>query len=335
MKSETATFRARVTPRVILSALGILIALTALAAFLHASQVLPLETIWPAVGRAIGPLGEWRQISALLLVALGIVVQFMLPEKLPDRLSIRKGVEEADTRSTEKRQTSWMLVLSAIFVAVWVGILELPSRGAFVSREWGAHPDGSGRDPIRGHLLASSLCRETTETAQRERRGQGTDAMSPRRAGAPESRRGIPSGPWHIGSLDGLVPCHLQCVAADHWLAARGRRSRLAARRDETDGERSTGHHSFRDPRGVWLGAGTAAAPLLDRSNGPGRISVDGSGIPVSHALPYDQGQTNLRSVDQTSAARIIARSKRGTCRHRTAGRPAAGQRSPPSSCQE
>lgn len=128
MKLETATFRALVTPRAILSALGIMIALTGLAAFLNASQVLPLEATWPAVGRAIPPLGEWRQISALLLVALGIAIQFMLPEKLPERLPVRKGVEDADTRGAEKRQTGWMLALAALFVAVWVGILELPSR---------------------------------------------------------------------------------------------------------------------------------------------------------------------------------------------------------------
>jgi hypothetical protein len=61
------------------------------------------------------------------LVALGIAIQFMLPEKLPDRLPIRPGVEDADTRWAEKRR-SWMLMLSALFVAVWVGILEVPSR---------------------------------------------------------------------------------------------------------------------------------------------------------------------------------------------------------------
>jgi hypothetical protein len=128
MKLETATFRALVTPRAIVRALGILIALAALAAFLHASRVLPLEATWPAVGRAITPLGEWRQISALLAVALGIVIQFMLPEKFPGGLPIRQGVEDADTRWAEKRQTGWMLVLSVVLVAAWVGILELPSR---------------------------------------------------------------------------------------------------------------------------------------------------------------------------------------------------------------
>jgi hypothetical protein len=129
MKLKTPTFRALLTPRATLRALGIIIALTALAAFLHASEVLPLEATWPAVGRAIPPLGEWRQISALLLVALGIVIQFMLPEKRPDGLPIRQGVEETDTRWAEKRQTGWMLVLSVVLVAAWVGILELLSRG--------------------------------------------------------------------------------------------------------------------------------------------------------------------------------------------------------------
>ncbi len=128
MKLKTATFHALVTPRVVISALGIVIALTALAALLTASHVLPLEGTWPALSRAIAPLDEWRQISALLLVALGIVVQFMRPENLPDRLAIRKGLGDADTRSAEKRPTGWMLGLSAVFVAVWVGILELPAR---------------------------------------------------------------------------------------------------------------------------------------------------------------------------------------------------------------
>jgi len=134
MKSETATYRALVDPGLILSALGITVALTALAAFLNASRALPLEAMWPAVGRAIPPLDEWHQISALLLVALGIVIQFMRPEQLPDRLAIRKGVEDADTRWAEKRPTGWMLVLAAVFVAVWVGIMELPSR-SLVSAE--------------------------------------------------------------------------------------------------------------------------------------------------------------------------------------------------------
>jgi hypothetical protein len=127
MKSKAASFRALVAPRIILSTLGIVIALTGLAAFL-VSQVSPVETTWPALGRAIRPLDQWRQISALLLAAFGIVILFLRPEKLPDRLVIRKGVEDTDPRRTEKRQTSWMLVLSALFVAVWVGILELPSR---------------------------------------------------------------------------------------------------------------------------------------------------------------------------------------------------------------
>ncbi len=127
MKSKAASFRTLMAPRLILSTLGIVIALTGLAAFL-ASQVAPLEAIWPAVGRAIRPLDEWRQISALLLAAFGIVILFMRPEKLPDRLAIRAGVEDTDPRWAEKRQTSWMLVLSALFVAVWVGILEVPSR---------------------------------------------------------------------------------------------------------------------------------------------------------------------------------------------------------------
>jgi hypothetical protein len=127
MKSKAVSFRALAAPRILLSALGIVIALTGLAAFL-VSQVEPLKATWPALGRAIRPLDEWRQISALLLAAFGIVILFMRPEKLPDRLAIRQGVEDTDTRWTEKRQTSWMLALSALFVAVWVGILELLSR---------------------------------------------------------------------------------------------------------------------------------------------------------------------------------------------------------------
>jgi len=129
MKLETATFRVLASPRVTLSGLGLILALTALAAFLNASQVLPLAATWPAIGRDILPLDEWRQIAALLLVALGIAIQFMLPEQVPERLAIRKGVEDADTRGTEKRQTGWMLGLSMAFVAAWVGILELSSRG--------------------------------------------------------------------------------------------------------------------------------------------------------------------------------------------------------------
>jgi hypothetical protein len=121
--------RILIVTRIILSVLGIIIALTAFAVFLNASQVLPLDSTWPAVGRAIPPLDEWRQISALLLVALGIVVQFLRPEQLPDRLPIRKGLEDADTRWAEKRPTGWMLLLSTLFVAAWVGILELPARG--------------------------------------------------------------------------------------------------------------------------------------------------------------------------------------------------------------
>jgi hypothetical protein len=128
MKSKTATFRALVTPRAILRALGIVIALTALAAFLRASEVLPLEATWPAVGRVIPPLNEWRQIAALLLAALGIVIPFMLPEKRPNGLPIRQGLEDTDTRWAEKRQTGWMLVLSVVLVAAWVGILEVPAR---------------------------------------------------------------------------------------------------------------------------------------------------------------------------------------------------------------
>jgi len=127
MKSTAASFRALVAPRVILSTLGVVIALTGLAAFL-VSQVVPPEATWPAIGRAIRPLDQWRQISALLLAAFGIVIPFMRPEKLPDQLPIRAGVEDTDPRWAEKRQTSRMLVLSALFVAVWVGILEVPSR---------------------------------------------------------------------------------------------------------------------------------------------------------------------------------------------------------------
>jgi hypothetical protein len=129
MKSGTATFRALVTPRAIVRALGIIIALTALAAFLHARRVLPLEATWPAVGRAIPPLDEWRQISALLLVAWGIVLPFLLPEKRTDGLPIRPGLEDTDTRGVEKRQAGWRLVLSVVLVAAWVGIFELLSRG--------------------------------------------------------------------------------------------------------------------------------------------------------------------------------------------------------------
>ncbi len=114
--------------RIIISTLGIIIALTAFGAFLHATQVLPFEAAWPQVSRLIPPLDEWCQISALLLVAFGVVVQFMRPEKLPDRLAIRQGVEDADTRWAEKRRIAWRLALSALFVAVWVGTLEWLSR---------------------------------------------------------------------------------------------------------------------------------------------------------------------------------------------------------------
>ncbi|MCL5278288.1 MAG: hypothetical protein M1376_00070 [Planctomycetes bacterium] len=127
MRVRAMSFRTLTTPRIILSLLGIVIALTGLAAFL-ASQVVPPEATWPVIGRALRPLDQWRQISALLLAAFGIVILFMRPEKLPDRLAIRAGVEDTDPRWAEKRQTSWMLVLSALLVAVWVGILEVPSR---------------------------------------------------------------------------------------------------------------------------------------------------------------------------------------------------------------
>jgi len=126
MKLGTVTFRALLTPRALLRAMGIATALTALVAFSPCEQSAALEATWPALDRAVPPLGEWRQISALLLVALGIIIQFMLPEKFPGGLPIRQGVEDADTRRGEKRQTGWMLGLSVVLVAAWVGILELP-----------------------------------------------------------------------------------------------------------------------------------------------------------------------------------------------------------------
>jgi len=128
MTLETMTRRVLAATRIVLSVLGILIALTALAAFLEVNQILHLEATWPAIGRALEPLDEWRQISALLLVAWVIALQFLLPEKLPDRLPIRQGVEEADTRTAEKRPRGWMLLQSTVLVAVWLGLLELLSR---------------------------------------------------------------------------------------------------------------------------------------------------------------------------------------------------------------
>lgn len=129
MTSETVTRRALAATRIVLSVLGILIVLTTLAAFLEVSQILHLEATWPAIGRALKPLDEWRQISALLLAAWAIVLPFLVPEKLPDRLAIRRGLEDVDTRAGEKRPRGWMLLLSTVFLAVWVGLLELLSRG--------------------------------------------------------------------------------------------------------------------------------------------------------------------------------------------------------------
>jgi hypothetical protein len=129
MALETVTKRVLAAARIVISALGIVLALIAVAVFLHASGIVSLEGAWPAVDRVLPPLDEWRQISALLIAAWGIAIQFMRPEKLPDRLAIRKGVEDTDTRGAEKRQTGWMLALSTVFVALWVGLLEVPSRG--------------------------------------------------------------------------------------------------------------------------------------------------------------------------------------------------------------
>jgi len=128
MTLETMTKRILPAARIVLPALGILTALTALAAFLEVIQILHVEATWPAIGRALEPLDEWRQISALLLVTWAIALPFLRPEKLPDRLAIRQGMEDADTRPTEKRPRGWMLLLSTVFVAVWVGLLELLSR---------------------------------------------------------------------------------------------------------------------------------------------------------------------------------------------------------------
>jgi hypothetical protein len=129
MTSDTVTKRALPAGRIVLSVLGVLIGLTALAAFLEGSQLLHLEARWPALGRALEPLDEWRQISALLLVAWAIALQFMSPEKkFPERLAIRQGLEDADPRAEEKRPWGWMLLWSTGFVALWVGLLELLSR---------------------------------------------------------------------------------------------------------------------------------------------------------------------------------------------------------------
>ena len=129
MMFATGTRRLLAGTRVFLSVLGVLIALAAFAAFLEVSQILNLEAIWPAIGRALEPLDEWRQISALLLAAWAIALQFLWPGKPPERLAIRQGLEDADTRSAERRPKEWMLLLSTFFVAVWVGLLELLSRG--------------------------------------------------------------------------------------------------------------------------------------------------------------------------------------------------------------
>jgi len=128
MTLETVTRRVLVAARIALPALSVLVALTALAAFLEVSQILNLSATWPEIGRALEPLDEWRQISALLLVAWAITLPFLRPEKLPDRLAIRQGVEDTDTRPMEKRPGGWMLLLSTVFVAVWVSLLELLSR---------------------------------------------------------------------------------------------------------------------------------------------------------------------------------------------------------------
>jgi len=130
MTLETVTRRVLPTTRVTLSALGIVVALTALAAFLEVSQILHLEATWPVIGRALEPLDEWRQISTLLLAAWAIALPFLRPEKLPDRLAIRRGLDDTDTRPAEKRPRGWMLLVSTVFVAIWVGLLELLSRYA-------------------------------------------------------------------------------------------------------------------------------------------------------------------------------------------------------------
>jgi hypothetical protein len=133
MTSDTVTKRALPAGRIVLSVLGILIGLTALAAFLGASDILGLEARWPALGRTLEPLNQWRQLAALLVVAWAIALQFMWPEKkFSDRLAIRQELEDADPRAEEKRPWGWMLLWSAGFVAVWVALLEVLSRRAML-----------------------------------------------------------------------------------------------------------------------------------------------------------------------------------------------------------
>lgn len=129
MTSESVTKRVLPARRIVLAVLGIVIGLMALAAFLEGSGILHLKTTWPAIGRALESLDPWRQISALLLVAWAIALQFMSPEKkFPNRLAIRQGLEDADPRAAEKRPWGWMLLWSAGLVAAWVGLLEVLCR---------------------------------------------------------------------------------------------------------------------------------------------------------------------------------------------------------------
>ncbi len=129
MTSETVPKRLPWVRRIVPSVLGVFIGITALAAFLEGTQILDLEAIWPAIGRAFQPLDEWRQISSLLLVAWAIALQFLWPKrKQPQGLAIRQGLEDADTRTAEKCPQRWMLLLFTGFVGVWIGLLELLSR---------------------------------------------------------------------------------------------------------------------------------------------------------------------------------------------------------------
>jgi len=128
MTLATGTRRVQGIGRIVLRVLGMVIGLTALAAFVEASHITHLEATWPALGGALEPLDQWRQLSALLLVAWAISLQFMLPETSPDRLAIRQGMADGDPRAAERRPKGWMLLWSTIFVAVWVGLLEVLSR---------------------------------------------------------------------------------------------------------------------------------------------------------------------------------------------------------------
>ena len=98
MRALTVFRWTKVIIRALLTVAGVLVTAVALSCFLLVINALPLQLPWPQVVDAVAALGEYHQISLLVLVAFGIAMQFMRPEILPNWLPVRKSLARLDTK---------------------------------------------------------------------------------------------------------------------------------------------------------------------------------------------------------------------------------------------